>query len=74
MAISEHSAPWRRPHRYKLRHTRECAVGRFRWVRCCQGVLLACHRGPIELDASDDEDTDVEDMRVEDLAPRRIDF
>ena len=31
------------------------------------------HR-PIELDASDDEDTDVEDMCVEDLAPRRIDL
>ena len=29
---------------------------------------------PIALDASDDEDTDVEDMCVEDLAPRRIDF
>ena len=33
------------------------------------------HR-PIDLvlESSDEEDTDVEDMRVEDLAPRRIDF
>ena len=31
------------------------------------------HR-PIDLESSDEEETDVEDMCVEDLAPRRIDF
>ena len=31
------------------------------------------HR-PIDLESSDEEETDVEDMCVEDLAPRQIDF